>query len=393
MRKHAKWLLWLVAGATIGSLLIFMGSGGMHSAGGPGGYNTNLISGTIYGEKVTPELYDQMYNDVKFYFLFNYGTWPERDPSITPEAIEQQTYVRMMLVKKAKEMGVHVSEEQVEQAAANYLRSEGLQRALGLHNQDIPFDKFVSQVLAPENMSASDFENFVRDDLAVEQLQLTFGLSGALVTPQEATNAYVHENQEYSAQIVFFSATNFLHQVNLSPEDTGYFYTNYMADYRLPDRVQVSCVFFSITNYLAEAYKELGKTNLNSMVQANYDKYGMQGVPDAKTPEEAKDAIRQILLRHQALTDAATQADNFAQSVFNVSTSQNKPASPNDLITIAQQKGLAVESPAPFSAEYGPSEFSAPATFTRAAFSINARQPHFRTDCSSRWDLCDRPAK
>jgi SurA N-terminal domain len=375
MRKHAKWLLWLVAGATILSLLFFMGSGGMRGGGGTGGYNTNLISGTIYGESVTPELYGKMNNDVKLWFLFNYGVWPDHDPSITPETIEQQTYVRMMLVKKAKQMGVHVSEEQVEQAAANYLRSEGLQRALGLHNQDIPFNTFVQQVLAPQNLDAADFENFVRDDLAVEQLQLTFGLSGSMVTPLEATNAYVRENQEYSAQVVFFSATNFLHDINVSPEEAGDYYTNYMADYRLPDRVQVSTVFFSLTNYLGEAFKELGKTNLDLQVQANFDKYGMQAVPDAKTPEEAKDTIRQFLLRHQALNDAATQANIFAQSVFNVSSSQNKPASPEDLLTVARQKGLAVENPAPFSADYGPSEFTAPAAFTRTAFQLTPDSP------------------
>ena len=53
IRKHSKWLLWIIAGATIFSFVYFMGSGPARSGGG--GYqsvNTNLVNGTIYGPEV-----------------------------------------------------------------------------------------------------------------------------------------------------------------------------------------------------------------------------------------------------------------------------------------------------------------------------------------------------
>jgi hypothetical protein len=89
----------------------------------------------------------------------------------------------------------------------------------------------------------------------------------------------------------------------------------------------------------------------------------MTATPDAKTTNEAVADIRDYLLRRQALQDAATQADNFAQSVFSMT-----PVSPQNLATAARQKGLAVEHPAPFAEDYGPTEFTAPAAFTQAAF-------------------------
>jgi hypothetical protein len=369
IRKHAKWLLWLIAGATIASLVIFMGSGPVRSGGGSEA-STNIVSGEIYGHKVTPELYDQMSKEVDLYYLFNYGEWPGQDPSVTQDRLLQDTYVRMMLILKAKELGMHVSEEQAEQAAVNYLRSPALQRALGMHNQNIPFNSFVQQVLEPQGLSAIDFENFVRNDLAVEQLQQTFGLSGQLITPDEAKNEYIQENQEFSAEIVFFSASNDLNEVSVTPEEVGDFYTNYMADYRLPDRVQVSYVLFPSTNYLAEAAREFGKTNLDLQVNGTYEKYGMQAAPDAKTPAEAKEEIRNVFLRHQALQDASTQANEFASSVYNI-----QPVSPNNLNTVARQKGLTVENPAPFSSDYGPQEFDAPPAFTQTAFRLNSDSP------------------
>jgi len=70
-----------------------------------------------------------------------------------------------------------------------------------------------------------------------------------------------------SAQIVFFSASNYVSQVAVTPGTVTEFYTNYLAQYRLPDRVQVSYVEFNVSNYFAAAEQTLGKTNLDNEVQ------------------------------------------------------------------------------------------------------------------------------
>jgi len=353
-----------------------MGSGPARqgAGGGRGVVDTNKVWGTIYGKKVTMDDYERLRRDVNLYFLFNYGVWADRDPNVTQQSLQQEIYIRLMMYQKAKALGIHVNDSQVAQAAAAHLRSPQLLRALGAGNQSsVPFSVFVSQVLVPAGLTGADFENYVRDDLAINELQLTYGLPGLLVTPQEAAVEYMRQYQEMSAQIVFFSASNYLSRIPVSPQDVGFYYTNYMANYRLPDRVQVSCVEFSASNYLGQAEKEL--TNLDSQVTALFTQYGMQATPDAKTPEEAKTEIRKELVRRQALTDAAQQAGDFAQVVFNVSSSANKPASASDLYSVARQKGLRIETPAPFSAEYGPEDFAAPAAFTRQAFELSTGSP------------------
>ena len=373
IRKHSKWLLWVIAAVTIASFVFFMGSGPARQGGG-GGYasiDTNIIGGAIYGQKVTPERYAAMEHDTYLYYLFNYGTWPNRDPNVTKDQLMQEIYIRMMMVQKAKEIGIHVSDEQVQRVAATELGAPQLLRALGIpHDQTIPLSKFVSDVLGPEGLDAADYESYIRDDLAIEQLQLIYGLPGLLVTPQEAEREYIREYQEMSAQIVFFSASNYLSQAAVTPEQVGLFYTNYMANYRLPDRVQVSYVEFSVSNYLASAEQELMKSNLDAQVAYFFGQYGMQAAPDAKSPDEAKAEIRKAFIRRYALSKAGDQANDFAQAVFNVN-----PASPQNLATVARQKGLQVHSTAPFSAEYGPEEFTASPSFTRAAFELTPDSP------------------
>ncbi len=96
----------------------------------------------------------------------------------------------------------------------------------------------------------------------------------------------------------------------------------------------------------------------------------MESVPDAKTPEEAKAKIRELILRQSAAAAAAEQARQFVTELFAMD-----PVSPENLVTLAKQKGLALHTTAPFDAADGPEEFSAPAELTKIAFKLNADSP------------------
>ena len=248
-------------------------------------------------------------------------------------------------------------------------------RSLGRNGQTVSIQAFVKQVLTPEGLTAEDFERFARNDLVIQQLVQMMGLNGSLITPQEAAAAYQREHQEVSAQIVFFSASNYLSQVTVAPPLVAQFYTNYLAQYRLPDRVQVNYVEFNLTNFLAQAQAELAKTNFDEHVDMNYRELGPDYFPDAKTPDAAKAKIRDLLIRQRALTDARAQANDFATAVFDLAPTNNEPPKPENLATVAKQKGLTVRLTAPFSSLYGPEEFTAPEAFTKAAFGLTADDP------------------
>ena len=232
---------------------------------------------------------------------------------------------------------------------------------------------FEKQVLLPKGLTVTDFENFARHYVAIQQLSQTIGLSGVLIPPQEAAGIYQREHQESSSQIVFFSATNYLSQVTATPVAVAQFYTNYLAAYRLPDRVQINYVEFNVTNFLAQSKAEWAKTNFDQQVDAVYLQNGAQIAqifPDAKTPADAKVKIRETMIRQRALADARVQANDFASTVFNLT-----PASAENLASVAKQKGLAVQMTAPFSADAGPQEFTAPEGFTKTAFGLTPDEP------------------
>jgi hypothetical protein len=141
-------------------------------------------------------------------FIFFIGSAPANGrikTRISPRPIwTREIYVRLMLAQKANDLGIYVGDDQVVAAANEMLRS------LGRNGQAVPLSEFVKQVLQPKHLTAEDFENFVRQYLVMQQLQQAIGLTGELITPQEAAAAYQRDHQELSAQIVFFSASNYL---------------------------------------------------------------------------------------------------------------------------------------------------------------------------------------
>jgi len=360
IRKHSSWLWWVVAALTIASFVWWGASPGTrYGSGRAGGY------GMLYGKPVTLEQFEAAQREFMIYYWLQRGEFPDRSANFTRTDLERETYLRLMMTAKAKELGVHVTENAQATAANEVLR--GLSRS---GQPPVPMSQFVERILAPEGLTAADFQRFVGGDLMIQQLVQTLGLPGALLPPEEATRAYDHDHQEVAAEAVFFSATNYLAQVTATPAAVAQFYTNFMAHYRLPDRVALNYLEYDLTNYLAAAEQTIGKTNLANQVEAEYQQHGLAAVPEAKTPEEAKAKLREVLLRRGAAAMAMKAARDFVNPLFAMD-----PVKPENLVWLAKSNGLAVHTTAPFSEAEGPAEIAAPTELVDAAFKLNADSP------------------
>ncbi|MBW8864998.1 MAG: SurA N-terminal domain-containing protein, partial [Verrucomicrobia bacterium] len=364
LRRH-RWILIAAMALTCISFVFFMSSGpGRNRQGG------GVVSyGTIYGHELTGEEVGQAQRDFYLFFLVNYGEWPDKSRNITQNQIEQQTYLNLMFMRKAKSLGVSVPDDVVADAASQMLRSQGLARALGVSGQAVQLSQ-LDPLLKQKGFTMADFQHSVRSQLIVEQLRLTLGLAGSLVTPQEAGALYDREHQEISAQAVFFSVTNYMAQVPAPAAAVGEFFTNNMAYYRVPDRLQVNYVWFNITNYLADAKAEWAKTNFEQTVDNVYREYGATEFKDAKTPDEAKEKIRDLLIRRRALGDVAAKANQFKTTLWEMT-----PVELNNIATVAKQSGLTVKLSEPFAEGSQPADFvNAPAA-AKVPFTLSKDSP------------------
>jgi hypothetical protein len=214
----------------------------------------------------------------------------------------------------------------------------------------------VKERFQPRGISSEDFERFARHEVGQQHLISLYGLSGRLVTPQEAESLYREENESASTEAVFFSATNYLSKVSVTPAALGEYYTNNMADYRLPERVAVKYVKFVTTNFLQSDAEVLAllrqaspqmaqMTDFSQVIEMIYSKRGTNEFTDEKgivlNPEDSKAKIKKDLRDQVALGEARKAASEFINQLFDVL--EKNPQQRDALEKMASEKKLIVK--------------------------------------------------
>jgi hypothetical protein len=234
-------------------------------------------------------------------------------------------------------------------------------------------DMFINQVLKPRGYDVEDLERFIRHYMGLEELIATIGVGGKLVTPQEIRDLYKREHEELATAAVFFSASNYLAGVSVPADALMQFYTNRLASYRIPDRVQVSYVRIDLTNFLAEATQDLAKmTNLDLQIEEGYKQGGTNFLHEwkAQTPEEARRNIRLDALKKLEMQATRKKALEFATPLFDMD-----PVRADNLDKLAKEKGLTVRITEPFDQRDGPTELAVGQDFAAKAFARTAGEP------------------
>lgn len=365
IRKHQTWLWFIIIGLMVLSMITWNQMGRQGNERGKGG-----TYGTIDGRKITDTEYRNAQVEASLMYYLRTFEWPDSGATRAGWNQEQQAYERIFLVRKLEQYNIHTDNDAVAQLAGLILR-----QLENHYNTHLTLDDFVTRILAPQGITAGDFERFLQHDLSIQQLISIVGASGKLMSPAEIQSLYEQEHQEVKADVVFFSSSNYLASI---PEPTaaalGEFYTNEEAQYREPDQMQISYVRFNITNYLADAEKQLG-TNLSSEVDYNFNRMSTNVVNFGKTPEEQKAKIRDIVIRQTALSNANVAAVSFQSEVLS-----KDPVRADNLNAVAKEKGMEVKVTKPFDKEYGPSDIELPQRFTAAdLFNLTADDPFVET--------------
>src|SRR6266481_1077025 len=353
IRKHQSWLWGVIITITVICFVFFFSPAnrGTGSSRGPANF------GSINGERITEEDFygARKEVDLQYYFMSG-GNWlrDEADAKKAGFDLEQRTYARLLLIQKEDQLGIHVSSEMAGQFATDMLRQYG------------PPTAFVEKVLQPRGLQMGDLDRFIRHELGIQELISTIGLSGKLVTPQEAHSLYVREHEELSTEAVFFGGSNYLAGVSAPAEAVQQFYTNHQSEYVIPERVQVSYVKFGYSNELAKAEQAI--TNLAQIVEDKFVGLGSNYVRYGKTPEEVKGKIREEILMRIALPEVRKEANAFAGPMFETSH-------PPTLEEVAKTNGVTVNVTPPFDVASGPTNLDVGSEFTRAAFSLSAERP------------------
>jgi len=362
-RKHQTWLWAIIITVIIFTFVIYFSPYSKLNSSPRGPANL----GSINGEKISEQQYINARNEIYLRTFFSTGRWPDEEAKKEGGQVERGIYQWLLLIQEQERLGIHVSDDAAAQKAKEMLGL--LQRAGVIPSAEV----FLAQILPANGFKLDDFERFVRHDLGVQQLAATVGLDGELITPQELRDLYKRDNQEVATEAVFFSWSNYLAGVTASPSAVSQYYSNRLAVYRLPERVEVSYVRYDLTNYQAEANRELaGMTNLDQQIEEAYRREGTNFLRKVKAESlaEAKVKLRDDERKRFEMQAARKQAADFATPLFDM-----EPMRAENLKTLAKQKGLTVQVTAPFDSDYGPNEIPGAEDFTKKAFALTPDYP------------------
>ena len=292
IRNKQKWLFGLIAiPVVIGFVILFTPDAedlifGRRNQSETGVYGQ--LKGNRGWETVTRGQWIEARNIVLGPLILNYGG---RLPNLNDELIDNQ--VPNVLARQAlmAKYGIQPSKTDSEDWVIKLIDQSLKSAPLG-------------QTRTRQELLGELSSNFNGDDqllayasytIGVGQLQELAAISGSLVSAQEAEVEFRNQNEQFEAEALFLSHTNYLPLVQASDEQIKTHYTNTLANNRIPERRQVSYVTFPATNYLDEAEKkfdELKPEQRDALLKTYWS--GITNLAGYKTngiPNLAKDIV------------------------------------------------------------------------------------------------------
>lgn len=334
IRRHSTILWWIIVVAVIVSFVIFLNpSQSTYRSIFGGGANER---GSIGGRPVRVEDVRESIRQVRMMI-------GRRQVGEDVEA--KEAYRRLLVADKFRQLGIAVSDETL----ADYLRRTMRDPATG----QLLYDRQVEMIKA-QGYTEADFLALARYEMAERHLADLVQVPAQLVTPREAESEVRRNNEQALVTAVFFSASNQLASVQVTPEGLGRFFTNRIAAYRTSEKIVASFVKFDLSNHLAEAAALVAKApDTAAKLEAVYTKRGADAFRDAQGNPLAKDAalakLREEYAREQAMEMAANVANDFYNDLGKV-----EPVKAENLESVASKRGLRAELTQPFAANDRP---------------------------------------
>lgn len=339
IRKHQKWLLVLISGLTIISFVAFFNPAQSSLRGVvDGGENF----GRLYGRPIARETMVTFGRQAQLFGRLRFGDQADsaqaRQMGYDPNVLR---YQRLFLDAKLKEFGITVSDA----AVADWIR---LSLPKDPKTGQVNYDKFIDEQVKP-HFTEAEFQQFARQEAGMQQLREVVGVTGQLLTPREAEAEFRRENEQAVASAVFFAASNYLADVKMDAAALGQFFTNRVAEYRIPERTVISYVRWVAADFLTNAAASLAKLpDLNKQIESAYEQRGAEAFKDklgvVQGKADALASLREQAVETRALAEAGRAARDFANELYAM-----EPAKPGNLAVVAAKYGLFAQETPPFS--------------------------------------------
>ncbi len=330
------------------------------------------IAGRLFGEDVTRNEFGRAYQNV--YVM--YSMMMEQIININEEidvVIRQAAWQRIATLKKANEMGLSATADQIVSAIKQQPIFQNQQT--GQYDANA-YNSFVNGFLPRTGMNAKSLEGMFAENVIIEKASRT-AAQGALVTEDEIKKTFHLYADKLTVD--YASIPRSLTGVTEVTEEEAKAYFEQNSDqFQMPEKVIVSYVQFPVSDYTNTA--SVTDEIIAQVYESNKQRYikpAAEGVLESATPEyqpleEVKDEISSAVATEMARRAAANAADTLVAQLSDEGTTFEKEA---------ERSGLKVVSNTPaFGATDRVRGIDATAPFARAAFNLEKDPTHYYSD-------------
>ncbi len=365
-------VVWTAFAVLISVAFVTVYTGSKSSASKARRESESQIAGRLYGEDVSLQEYRHAYRSVYVMYTMMAGRLIDIDENTHP-LLAQAAWQRLATVKKARQMGLTVSKQQVvarieQQPLFQNQQTGGFDRNI--------FDSFVSAVLPRMQMTLTEFENLMLENVLIEKAS-SMATQGALVTDAEVRKTFHLVSDKLTVQYATIPRS-LAPAPQVTEDDAKAYFENYTTQFMMPEKVSVRYVQYAVADY---------KNNVlvtDDMVSAFYEnnkqrylKPAAEDAPEGAPPEyqsfdEVKDSIAELITTGLAQREAINAADGLVAQLADESVTFEQ---------VAQHAGLSIiDNTPPFAMTDTVRGIDPTAAFAQAAFTLENDPSHYYSD-------------
>jgi parvulin-like peptidyl-prolyl isomerase len=286
-----------------------------------------------------------------------------REVTSTPESdalLRRLSWQRLVTLREAAKLGIHSTDEELIGAIrANFAETNKI------YNPQ-RYQAFLQNVVRPLGFSAAQFEQHIREEIAIQKLGSLIGRQ-AHVTPIEIRQTFETLLDTFTVEYAAVQEKDVEKDVAVSEEDARKLYEADPAAFTIPEQREVSYAAFPVADYLVET-NEVADDDIQDYYELHIEDYTTKGTGEDGKPRETVaelDTVRadivKALHREAAVAKADTDASELAFRAI-----PDRDGTVPDFATEAEKSGRPAQKLAPFS------RFDLPLADAGAAFAATA---------------------
>lgn len=281
------------------------------------------------------------------------------------EILRRLSWQRLATLREAAQLGVAATEQELIGAIrSNFAETNGA------YNPQ-RYQAFLQNVMRPMGFSAAQFEQHIREEIAIQKLGSLIGRQ-AHVTPLEIRRTFETLLDTFIVEYAAVRVKDVEKDVKVSDEDARKFYEADPAAFTVPEQREVSYAAFPVADYQDDAV-EISDDDIQDYYELHIEDYTTQETGADGQPRETiaeLDAVKEGIVKALRREAALAKADAAATELAFRAIPDRDGAIPEFAAEVAKDpSGRKIKKLPPFSRFDVPLE-DAGAVFAAAAFEL-----------------------